>query len=970
MIVIAEALQQALAQHQAGQLAEAEALYRQVLAVEPRQCDALHLLGVVALQAGHAGAAVDLILQAIAVQGAIPHYHGNLGEALRAAARPAEAVGAYRRALALDPGNAGIHANLGMLLLLLGDYAEGTLELEWLWRRPDVPPRPFHQPFWDGLPFPGKTLLIHTEQGLGDVVHLIRYAPLLRKLGGPVLLECERSLVPLMQSVKGLDAVIAAGEPLPPFDLQTRLLGLMHRFATGLDTIPAAIPYLRTDPARVTAWRRRLEREPPGRRIGLVWAGSPKHAFDTDRSCPLEKLAPLLDVPGLRWLSLQKGERVADLARLGWQKRIVDLDSAIFDFADLAAAISVLDLVITVDTAVAHVAGALGRPCWIMLPFIPDWRWQLDRADSPWYPSVRLFRQRVRGDWNGLIGDIVRALDGGRPWLGTMPKARVPIVEPAVLWAAAVEDHRAGRLAPAITGYRRFLAQVPEHAHALHLLGLAYYQGGLSESATGPMLRALALAPDVPDYHGNLGSVFDQLGQPDRSEICFRNALILDPAHCDFLYNRAGLDRRRGDLAATIQSYRRVVACRPDYVKGWNNLGTVFEQARMVEQAAAAFRCALSLDPALAPAWNNLGNLVRYSDVALAKASCARALTIDPHFVDARSNLGSALLVENRLDEADAHFRQVLNQKPDHGLAAYQHGIVALLKGDLAAGWPGYQSRWAVPGMIPGSRAQPAWRGQDPTGQTVLLHAEQGLGDSLQFVRYVPLVAARGARVVLESPAELATLLRHIPGLSAVVAIGQPLPPVDWQCSLMELPWILNTTIETIPANIPYLQPPPTYRQRWRGRLEGLPGRRIGLVWAGNPAHQNDANRSIPVAALAPLAGLNGISFVALQKGPAATALRPDGLIALDLGPELTDFADTAAILEQLDLLIAADTSVVHLAGALGRPSWVLLPFAPDWRWMLDRDDSPWYPSLRLFRQSTRGDWVTVIAAVCRALTS
>ncbi|MDR3436754.1 glycosyltransferase family 9 protein, partial [Telmatospirillum sp.] len=342
-----------------------------------------------------------------------------------------------------------------------------------------------------------------------------RYAPLLRKLGGPVLLECERSLVPLMQTVKGLDAVIAAGEPLPPFDLQTRLLGLMHRFATGLDTIPAAIPYLRTDPARVTAWRRRLEREPSGRRIGLVWAGSPKHALDADRSCPLEKLAPLLDVPGLRWLSLQKGERVADLARLGWQNRIADLDSAIFDFADLAAAVSVLDLVITVDTAVAHVAGALGRPCWIMLPFVPDWRWQLDRSDSPWYPSVRLFRQRVRGDWNGLIGDIVRALGDGRPWLGTMPKVRAPVVEPAVLWAAAVEDHRTGRLAPAITGYRRFLAQVPEHAHALHLLGLAYYQGGLSESATGPMLRALALAPDVPDYHGNLGSVFDQLGQPD-----------------------------------------------------------------------------------------------------------------------------------------------------------------------------------------------------------------------------------------------------------------------------------------------------------------------------------------------------------------------------------------------------------------------------------------------------------------------
>lgn len=967
MIAVADTLQQALACHHAGRLGEAEALYRQILRQAPRNSDALHLLGVVALQTGHATAAVDLINQAVAIQQGIPDYHGNLGEALRAAGRPAEAVAAYRRALMLDPGNAGIHANLGMLLLLLGNFAEGTLELEWLWRRADVPRRPFDQPFWDGLPFPGRTLLLHTEQGFGDVVHLIRYASSLRRLGGRVLLECAPPLVPLMRTVRGLDAVIAAGDPLPPFDLQARLLGMMHRFATGPDTIPAEIPYIKADPSRVAAWRRRLGMI-PGRRIGLVWAGNPRHAFDRDRSCPLERLAPLLDLPGLCWVSLQKGERAADLARLGWQDHVLDLDAAIIDFADLAAAVSVLDLVITVDTAVAHVSGALGRPCWVMLPFAPDWRWLLDRTDSAWYPGMRLFRQRAPADWGGVVGEIARALTEGWPGAGPLPATRVRVPDPGSLWAAAVEHHRAGHLALAIAGYRRFVAVVPDHAHALHLLGLAYYQSGQSEAAVGPMLRALALAPHLPEYHGNLGSALDQLAEGGQAATCFRNALILDPSHCDFLYNLAGLVGRTKDQATAIRNYQRVIACQPGYAKAWNNLGTIFEQVGMVERAARAFRHAIALEPASAPAWNNVGNLFRLRKPALAKTACIRALVIDPWFVDARHNLGALLLAENRLDEALNCFHQVLSQKSDHGLAAYHLGIVAFLKGDLPGGWTGYQSRWSMPGVVRRHLPQPAWQGQDLHGRTLLLHAEQGVGDSLQFVRYIPLVAALGARIVLEIQAELIPLVQYLPGVNALIPSGQPLPDADWQCSLMDLPKVFRTTVESIPATIPYLTPPPEYEHRWRGKLDKLPGRRIGLVWAGRPEHQNDRNRSMPAATLAPLVGFDGVSFVALQKGPAAAEPCPTGLIALDLGPMLVDFADTAAVLTQLDLLIAVDTSIVHLAGALGRPCWTLLPFAPDWRWMLDRNDSPWYPSLRLFRQSTRGDWTTVITAVRRAL--
>ncbi len=279
----------------------------------------------------------------------------------------------------------------------------------------ESPRRVLAQPEWDGGPFPGRTLLLHAEQGLGDTLQFIRYAPLVRGLGGRVVVECQKPLAHLLGSVAGIDALVPEGNPLPPFDLHTPLLSLPHLLGTTAATVPAAVPYLSPDPGAVEVWRHRVGRGEE-LKVGLVWAGSPGHENDRNRSIPLKRLRPLLDVPSMRFFALQVCERSRDIEALWLQGSIGDISPDLDDLADTAAALSVLDLLISVDTAPAHLAGALGRPVWLLLPFAPDWRWMMDREDSPWYPTMRLFRQPTQSDWLSAIHRIrneLAALVGG-----------------------------------------------------------------------------------------------------------------------------------------------------------------------------------------------------------------------------------------------------------------------------------------------------------------------------------------------------------------------------------------------------------------------------------------------------------------------------------------------------------------------------------------------------------------------------
>jgi len=391
----------------------------------------------------------------------------------------------------------------------------------------------------------------------------------------------------------------------------------------------------------------------------------------------------------------------------------------------------------------------------------------------------------------------------------------------------------------------------------------------------------------------------------------------------------------------------------------------------------AAYRQAITLRPDYADAYSNLGvALIDKGQLDEAIVACRQAITLRPDYANAYRNLGAALADKGQLDEAIAACRQAIKLRPNFARAHHNLALTLLMRGDFQPGWQENEWRWKCRDFPSPARnfSQPQWDGSAFEPRTLLLFPEQGIGDAFQFIRYLPLVVRRGGKIIIECQAEFQRLPRTMSEGCQIVAKGEPLPAFDLYCPLLSLPLVFGTTLENIPNIVPYLHADAQDAKRWQQRLDdyspGLKVGKVGLVWAGNPAHKNDRNRSMKLTSLAPLGQVPGVRFFSLQKGAAAAQAKtpPTGMELIDWTPELRDFADTAALIANLDLIISVDTAVVHLAGAMSKPVWTLLPFNPDWRWMLEREDSPWYPTMRLFRQSVRGDWDSVIKRVAEAL--
>jgi tetratricopeptide (TPR) repeat protein len=389
---------------------EASEALRRALDLQPHDARTLNLLGVAEANEDRVAEAVALFREALRFSPNYPEAHYNLGNCLRDQGKVAEAIYAYEAALALRPDYAEPRFNRCLLRLLGGDYQRGWPEWHWLWRCPDTPARPFRRPLWDGSDLAGRTILLHDDQGLGDFIQMIRFAPLVKQRGGVVLVECPPPLTRLLRSAKGIDGLISGGDRLPDFAVHAWLFTLPGILGTTLDAIPAQTPYLAADPVESELWRRRWVR--PGEfRVGIVWQGNPAYPKDRHRSVPLAMFAPLARVPGVRLFSLQKGPKAAEIG--GADFPVTDLGSGFTDFAGTAAAVVNLDLVIGTCTSVIHCAGALGVPTWVALgsAAVNDWRWLLKRDDSPWYPTVRLFRQRQPGGWHDLFERMAIELD-------------------------------------------------------------------------------------------------------------------------------------------------------------------------------------------------------------------------------------------------------------------------------------------------------------------------------------------------------------------------------------------------------------------------------------------------------------------------------------------------------------------------------------------------------------------------------
>jgi tetratricopeptide (TPR) repeat protein len=537
----------------------------------------------------------------------------------------------------------------------------------------------------------------------------------------------------------------------------------------------------------------------------------------------------------------------------------------------------------------------------------------------------------------------------------------------------AMAFHRAGYAVEAERCYRAILKVKPNQFDALYYLGLLEAQQGRGEEALRLIGQALKINPRLVEAHAHHGNVLKTLGRHAEALASYDHALALLPGNAAALYNRGVILQELKRNEEALASYDKALAITPDDVEVLTNHGIVLYELKRHDEALASYERALAIKPGFAEALNNRGNVLReLNRPEEALASFDQALAINPGHIDALNNRGLVLQALNRDAEALASYDRALAIDPDYADSHWAAGLCSLALGDYARGWREYEWRWRT-ADFPSPRRnfpQPLWVGQaDIRRKTILLYGEQGFGDTLQFCRYVEMVMQLGARVVLEVQPPLKNLLTQIPGVQQVLGAGEALPEFDFQCPLLSLPLAFGTRRETVPARPHYLGVSPESVQKWRARIGQRDVLTVGVAWAGSATHKNQRNRSLALSQLLPLTEC-GIRLVSLQKDlqPGDRELFARRRDFLHFEDDLADFSDTAAAMSQMDLVISVDTAIAHLAGAMGKPVWIMLPHVAEWRWMRNCEQTPWYPTARLFRQSTAGDWSGVIERIANAL--
>lgn len=967
-----------LALQQRHDIHGAMAAYLKALSLHPRLEQAWSNLGAIHLQQKNPSAARECFQKAIELNPRAGTYY-NLGNTFLLERQPQKAVEHYEKALSLDPGHLKTLNNMGRAWhilgrydisrryldkaieldpnypearlnsavnrLLLGDWDKGWQEYGWRFQCHDGPrPYPHRRQArpWQGQSIYGQRILITSEQGLGDAIQFCRYIPMIQARGGRVIFEVRPSLHPLFKTLAGVHelAVVSSDGPYSgEYEWFAPLVNCPRIFGTIPDTVPARAPYLAADPVKISHWKSR--RSVDCLNVGLVWAGSDTYP---ERSLTLDELSTLAELPGIRWHGLQKGHSAgqADPGRRPTGFNLVNWGDELQDFSDTAALIANLDLIITIDTSVAHLAGAMGKPTWLLLHAVPDWRWMLNRSDSLWYPDMTLFRQSRWNQWDEVIDRVKQKL------------------------------HALGR------GICVKNIELQSDEINLFNSALKYKQAGQYDRAVEFFNKAVALNPKNTEIHYNLANTHLAAGHADHAINAYRRVLEYDPNHPPALNNLGLAYKKTGDLARAESVLKQAVALQPDNALFLNNLGTTLQARQKFEAAIEHFRHAIAAHPENAETYFNLGCSLQHIDALEAAAeSYQAALALKPDFFDAHNNLGITFRLLGRFGQARTHHDHAVLLRPRHDDAHWNRSLLHLLHGDWSRGWPEFEYRLTQSGWLrnyPHKHNTPRWDGSALNGRRILIHDEQGYGDTIQFARYLPLVKSRGGHVILETRRALATLLSGFDGIDELVVRSDDHRPdtvCDVHIPLLSLPLIFNTMPDTVPGTAPYLKADPRKAAIWETGIQG-DGLNVGVVWAGNPNHQNDAQRSCPPELFKPLFELEGVRFFSMQKG--MDPRQKDNLFQqyplIDTENRLTDFTDAAGLIHHLDLIISVDTAVVHLAGAMGKPVWVLLPMIPDWRWLMDRTDSPWYPSARLFRQKRRGDWESVIGQVRDNLVS
>ncbi|PID73806.1 MAG: hypothetical protein CSB33_01930 [Desulfobacterales bacterium] len=934
--------------YEAGRLDEARRHLESTLARHPDAGDVLYNLGLVNQKEGRLADAVRLFRTVLEIK---PDYAGafhNLGAIFMKQGRFKAAETEFRQALRLRPDYHKVRVDRALMYLLTGDRKQGRDEYEYRYRLNGFPDA--LRPLWDGRPLPGKTLYLMAEQGLGDTLQFIRYVPLARRRCGRILFQCPPLLKDLLADFPGVDQQVDRITDMP-FDAGLALLSLPRLLDDDPDAQIMPPPYLTAPVDRLSRWEKAVAA--PGFHVGLVWAGNPAHQTDWARSLHLTDFAALADIPGVIFHGLQKGQRAGEVHSPPPGMDIRPDADRFSDFRDTAALVHHLDLVICVDTSVAHLAGAMGKETWTLLPYIPDWRWGLEGEKTGWYPQMRLYRQKRPGGWDAvfrkLAADLMENLadrtrsapvrtaappvpQRNHPPL-TMPDAPLPEQGPSAAGtgiSARIQEalHLLSRRDPkAVPALEKLTAALPGRGDLRMALGMAHWNRNDAAAALSAFAAGAGRDPGNPEIRIGMGNALRELNRNDEARAAYEAALSLKVDH--------------------VEALKGLALCHADDGR--------------LEEAVRVYETALVHAPA------------------------------DPEI---RLSIGNTQKRMADFTAARREYEAVIYHWPDYARAHLFLGLLDFLEGRFEEGAEKYEWRWKTPSMRREAArfSSPVWDGGPLNGCSLLVHAEQGLGDTLQFARLLPELRTRGAgRIILSCDPPLFPLLESIPGVDRVVDRNAPPPPADQRIPLMSLVFRMGISPADPPESVRLFRYkiPADPLKRWRDRLRpsggdsapdadhsGPPPILAGLCWAGNPKHARDRQRSIPVSALRTLLEVPGITWLIFQKEARhRTAL--DELAASlpampdirHIGDDLTDFAESAAALAAADLLLTVDTAMAHLAGGTGCPAWTLLPFIPDWRWGLEKEDAPWYPEMRLFRQGADGRWAPVLERAAKELS-
>ncbi|MGF7175140.1 tetratricopeptide repeat protein [Azospirillum doebereinerae] len=953
---------------QQGAYEGAEIAYREALKRHPRHAAALNNLGSVLKRLGRPDQAELCHRQALELHPEFVEARYNLGNALQAQAKYKEAEACYEEALAQEPDLATASYNLSLLALLHGDLERGWMGYERRFAAGEVhPDRRIPLPLWSGETLRGRRLLVWREQGVGDeILFASCYPDLLAWGGGRVTIECDSRLVPLFArsfptaTVRAQRCTEDGAETVEPpdCDLQVPAGGLPHRLRDALATFEPQPAWLVPDPSLVAAWRKRLAALGPGLKVGIGWRSQLMTEERRAAYTRLDQWGAILAVPGIDFVNLQYDDCDTEIrqaeARFGVRiHRWADLDLK-DDFDGAAALVANLDLVISPAMSAGELAGALGVPVWRFGG--RDWT-QLGTGVRPWFPSMRLFQPRPGETLEDALGQIARALRA----TGNVARdaVRPPRPDTESLLSGALSHHRAGRLDEAETAYRAVIEADPNHADALHLLGLLYHQCGHQADAERLIADALRREPDFPTAWNHLGLIHEAEDRTGAAGHAFTRALALRPDFPEAL-THLGLNRQKGKQGADAQRlHRRSIALAPENPAPHTNLGHALELEGRYPEATAHYR---------------------------------RAVALRPDVPDAHNNLATMANLAGRPEDTAPHLRRALRLDPGFALAAWNLGLLSLADGDIAAGWAGYGRRFSARQLQRARRIpRPEWRGEALTGRRLLVWSEQGVGDEILFASCFDALEGLDGPVTVECDRRLVSLFaRSFPHVAvraeSVDAQGRETvdpPDCDLQAAAGALPALFRTKLGDFPRRAACLTPDPARVALWRDRLAALgPGLRVGLAWRSQIVTAQRQGAYTTLADWRALLDLPGVVTVNLQYGDCAAelaAVEHAGVGRAGVGQDgrrlhrwddlnlKDDFEGVAALMANLDLVLSPATAAGELAGALGVPVWRL--GTRDWT-QLGAGVRPWFPSMRLIQPRPGEGLADAVTHAIRALAA